>query len=57
MAAQAIDLRRPEALGAGTRRAYDLVRERVPFTGAGEAVASDLEPIRELVRSGELSMS
>jgi histidine ammonia-lyase len=57
VSAQAIDLRRPEALGAGTRRAYDLVRERVPFTGAGETVASDLEPIRELVRSGELSTS
>lgn len=57
VAAQAVDLRRPEALGAGTRRAYDLVRERVPFTGAGEAVASDLDPIRELVRSGELSTS
>jgi histidine ammonia-lyase len=55
VAAQAIDLRRPAALGAGTKRAYDLVRERIPFTGAGEAVPSELEPVRELVRSGALS--
>jgi histidine ammonia-lyase len=54
IAAQAIDLRRPAALGAGTRRAYDLVRERVPFTATGEALPPDLEPVVELVRSREL---
>jgi histidine ammonia-lyase len=52
VAAQAVDLRRPERLGRGTRRAYDLVRERVPFTGEGETVPPDLEPVRELVRVG-----
>jgi histidine ammonia-lyase len=55
VAAQAVDLRRPAALGEGTRRAYDAVRERVPFTGPGEALPADLEPVRELVRSGGLS--
>ena len=55
VAAQAVDLRQPAALGAGTRRAHDAVRERVSFTGAGEALSPDLEPVRELVRSGALS--
>ena len=54
VAAQAIDLRQPAGLGAGTRRAYEAVRAVVPFTGAGEALPADLTPVRELVRSGEL---
>jgi len=36
IAAQAIDLRNVQPLGAGTRPAYELVRELVPFTGEGE---------------------
>ena len=55
VAAQAVDLGRPASLGAGTRRAHDAVRERVSFTGPGEALPADLEPVRELVRSGALS--
>ena len=51
--AQAVDLRRPASLGAGTRRAHEAVRGVVPFTGAGEALPADLEPVRELVRSGQ----
>jgi histidine ammonia-lyase len=51
VAAQAIDLRRPARLGRGTQRTYDLVRERVPFTGEGETVPPDLEPLRDLVRA------
>ncbi len=52
IAAQAVDLRGRPALGRGTGRAYEAVRERVPFTDAGETVAPDLEPVVELVRSG-----
>jgi histidine ammonia-lyase len=55
VAAQAVDLRRPATLGVGTRRAHDAVRERVSFTGPGQALPADLEPVRELVRSGALS--
>jgi histidine ammonia-lyase len=55
VAAQAIDLRAPSRLGSGTRRVRDLVRERISFMGEGEPVPQDIEPIRELVRSGELS--
>jgi histidine ammonia-lyase len=54
---QAIDLRAPERLGAGSGRAHELVRERIPFMGEGEPLPADLEPVRELVRSGKLSPS
>jgi histidine ammonia-lyase len=52
VAAQAVELRRPPKLGAGTRRALELVRERVAFTAAGETLSPDLESVRDLVRSG-----
>lgn len=55
VAAQAVDLRGAGPLGAGTGLAYELVRDRVPFTGAGEALPHDLEPVRELVRSSALT--
>lgn len=51
IAAQAVDLRGSPALGVGTARAYELVRERVSFTDAGDTVPPDLEPVVELVRS------
>jgi histidine ammonia-lyase len=55
VAAQAVELRNPPSLGAGTRRAVELVRERIPFTAAGETIAPDLDPVRDLVRSGLLT--
>jgi histidine ammonia-lyase len=51
VAAQAVELRDSPALGVGTRRAFELIRERVPFTPEGAALPPDLEPIRDLVRS------
>jgi histidine ammonia-lyase len=57
IACQAADLRAAEPLGAGTKRAYDLVREVIPFMDVGDAAPADLEPIRHLVRSGGLSPS
>ena len=46
VAAQAIDLRAPGALGLGrgTGRAYQMVRELVPFTQADGTLPADLEP-------------
>ncbi len=55
LAAQAVDLRGRPELGSGTGRAYELVRERVPFTDAGEAITPDLEPLVDLVRSGAIA--
>ena len=54
IAAQAVDLRRQPRLGAGSGRAHELVRERVPFTDVGDTLPPDLEPVVELVRSGTL---
>jgi len=56
VAAQAIDLRGRPALGAGSGAAYARVRQLVPATGRGEPPPQDLEPVRELVRSGELGV-
>ena len=52
VAAQAVELRAPAALGAGPRRAFELVRERVPFIAAGTTLPADLEPVVDLVRAG-----
>jgi histidine ammonia-lyase len=54
IAAQAVDLRRPEHLGAGTALAHARVREVVPFLAEGEPLAPDLEPVRALVRDRRL---
>lgn len=55
IAAQAIDLRGRPQLGAGSGRAYELVRERVPFTDAGQTLPADLEPVVALVRAGAIA--
>jgi histidine ammonia-lyase len=54
IAAQAIDLRNVRTLGVGTRQAYALMRELVPFTGEGEPLPQDLEPLVQVLRSGRL---
>jgi histidine ammonia-lyase len=51
VAAQAVDLR-GKRLGVGTRRAYAAVRTCVPFVAEGGSVPSDLDPVRDIVRSG-----
>ncbi|HVH47338.1 MAG TPA: aromatic amino acid lyase [Labilithrix sp.] len=55
VAAQAVDLRRKAKLGQGTARAHARVRALVPFTRQGQAIPTDLEPLRQMVRSGRLS--
>jgi histidine ammonia-lyase len=52
---QAVDLRRPARLGAGTRRAHVRLRDVVPFLGEGDALVPDLEPVRDLIRTGALT--
>jgi histidine ammonia-lyase len=53
---QAVDLRAPEQKGRGSGRAYELVREVVPFMGIGDPIPADLDPVRELIRSGKLRL-
>jgi histidine ammonia-lyase len=55
VAAQAVDLRGAGPLGAGTAQAYARVRGVAAFTGAGEPLPQDLEPLVELVQAGGLS--
>jgi histidine ammonia-lyase len=52
VAAQALDLRRPGSPGRGVADLHRRVRELVPFTAAGEAPPTDIEPVRELVCAG-----
>ena len=54
VAAQAVELRGCGPLGRGTRRVFELVRERVPFVGQGDALPADLEGLVALIRSGDL---
>jgi histidine ammonia-lyase len=54
VAAQAIDLRKKPKLGAGTRAAYDTIRERVPVMVEDRLVAKDIATVHELLASGEL---
>ncbi len=49
VSAQAVELRRPASLGAGTAKAVELVREHVPFSGEGDPLPPDLEPLRRAV--------
>ena len=55
VAAQAIDLRAPGRLGAGTAQAYRMIRNLVPFTRADDTLPADLEPVVELVTRGLLA--
>ncbi|MGH9304518.1 MAG: aromatic amino acid lyase, partial [Acidimicrobiales bacterium] len=52
VAAQAVDLRRPERLGEGTARVHAALRELLPFLGPGDVLAADIEPLVEAVRAG-----
>jgi histidine ammonia-lyase len=52
IAAQALEIRDPPAMGTGTKRAFELVRELVPFMGEGDPLPADLDPLRELIVSG-----
>jgi len=53
---QGVDrMRRPASPGDRAVDSLELVREGVPFMGEGDPLPADLEPVRELVRSGALS--
>jgi histidine ammonia-lyase len=49
--AQAVELRGSGPLGRGTRRVFELVRERTPFVGSGDALPADLDELVALLRS------
>ena len=51
-AAQAIDIRGPEKLGRGTRKAYRKIREVVPPLKEDRPLNPDIEKLKALVESG-----
>jgi histidine ammonia-lyase len=57
IAAQAIDLRAQIRLGRGSAGAYRLVRDAIPFSGPGEPIPSDLQPLCDRIRRGELAQA
>jgi histidine ammonia-lyase len=55
VAAQAVDLRAPPALGEATGQLHKLIRNAVPFTAAGDPPPQDLVPVLTLIRSGAVA--
>ncbi|MBP6469359.1 MAG: histidine ammonia-lyase [Chloroflexi bacterium] len=58
-AAQGVDFRRQQmggqpAQGAGTRTAYDLIRQKVPFLTADTVLSPHIESVRRLVATGAI---
>ncbi|WP_249028305.1 aromatic amino acid ammonia-lyase [Saccharopolyspora spinosa] len=51
---QAVDLRGAGQLGHGTKAAYDVIREHVPFVDVDRRLDGDLATVAELIRSGTL---
>ena len=56
VAAQAVEVRGARPLGRGTSAALRIVRSAIPFTGPGDPVAADAEPLRDLVLTGALAL-
>jgi histidine ammonia-lyase len=54
VAAQAVDLR-GGGLGQGTRRAREIVREGIAFSGRGDPVPPELGAVRDAIQSGRLA--
>jgi len=50
-AAQALDLRKPLTSGSGTRAAYDIIRQYIPFLEKDRTLYTDVEKIENVVIS------
>lgn len=53
-ATQAIDLRGPEKLGKGTRKAYTAIRNAISPLKEDRIISKDIEKIRKLVKEGTI---
>ncbi len=53
-AAQAIDLRGPEKLGKGTRKAHKAIRKAVPPLEEDRVLSKDIEKIKQIIKDGIL---
>lgn len=52
--AQAIDLRKPEGMGKGSKILYDAIRARVPFLDKDRPLTPDIQAAYEVLQSQEL---
>jgi histidine ammonia-lyase len=52
LATQGIEFRGANNLGAGTRAAYNMIRERVPALKGDRVVYGEVEVVREIIRTG-----
>ena len=55
-ACQAIDLRQPQTLGQGSRVAYDLVRQRVPYIKEDTIMYPYIHRINELIQDETITL-
>ena len=55
--AQAIDLRKPEKLGKGTKIVYDMIRKEIPFLDEDRCLSVDIRKAYELMKSEEFISS
>jgi histidine ammonia-lyase len=53
-AAQAMDFHKPSNPGTGTKAAYDVIREKVPFMKQDRALHPDINMVAGLVRDGSI---
>ncbi|SHJ04060.1 histidine ammonia-lyase [Dethiosulfatibacter aminovorans DSM 17477] len=53
-AVQAIDLRKVDAMGTGTRKAYDLIRSEIPFLENDRCLSVDIKKAYDIIKSGRL---
>ena len=56
-AAQALDLlaaEKPYKPGEGTREAYKVIRENIPYLDRDRVLSKDIETMVSLIRSGEI---
>ncbi len=54
-AAQALDLLKPHQASSAVKSAYDLIRKHVPFAESDRVFSLDIEKIRQLIRSSEIT--
>lgn len=53
-AVQAIDLRKADRLGKGTRIAYEIIRSEIPFLDKDRNLSIDIQKAYELIQSNEI---
>jgi len=54
-ATQALDLLKPLKPAAAIKATYDLIRQKVPFAKEDRVFATDVQVIREIMRSGDIT--